>query len=69
MIGINSASYHAWAYRWACLKVLGSRDLLLAERKFLESIAAVNVKNYQLWNHRRRLAFELGPDFAQEVCP
>ena len=67
VIGINSASYPAWAYRWQCLEALFAIEELKQERAFLERVAAVNVKNYQLWNHRRRLAFRLGPDSAQQA--
>ena len=67
MIGINSASYPAWAYRWQCLEALFTIEELKKERAFLDRVAAVNVKNYQLWNHRRRLAFRLGPNSAQQV--
>lgn len=30
-------------------------------------MATANPKNYQLWNHRRRLALALGPAQAEEV--
>ena len=29
-------------------------------------IALDNAKNYQLWNHRRKMAKALGPSFAQQ---
>lgn len=67
VIGINSASYHAWSFRWECLLSTCSKRELKDERAFLERVAAVNVKNYQLWNYRRRLAIKLGPNSAEEV--
>ncbi len=67
VININSASYPAWAYRWQCLEALGTSEILRREQTFLEHIAASNVKNYQLWNHRRRLAFTLGLNSAHDV--
>lgn len=64
MIYINSADYTAWAYRWQCLEALGRLD---DEMQFINEMASRSPKNYQLWNHRRRLAFKRGPDYAQEV--
>lgn len=66
VILINSASYPAWAYRWQCLEALYDDDAIKGEHHFLKRIAAINVKNYQLWNHRRQLAFRLGPETAHE---
>lgn len=67
VININSASYAAWAYRWQCLEAVGTSEDLKSEQTFLEHIAACNVKNYQLWNHRRQLAFTLGLNSAADV--
>ena len=67
VINVNSASYPAWRYRWQCLEALADESLLQQESSFLERVAASNSKNYQLWNHRRLLAFKLGPKYAQEV--
>ena len=67
VIDINSASYPAWAYRWQCLAVLSKEEDLRSEKAFLEQVAANNVKNYQLWNHRRQLAFRSGPESCSEV--
>lgn len=66
VILINSASYPAWAYRWQCLEALYDDEAVRGEHHFLERIAAINVKNYQLWNHRRQLAFRLGPGTAHQ---
>jgi protein farnesyltransferase/geranylgeranyltransferase type-1 subunit alpha len=66
VILINSASYPAWAYRWQCLEALYDDEAMRGEHAFLERIAAINVKNYQLWNHRRQLAFCLGPESAHQ---
>ena len=38
------------------------------ELDYLSRIAVDNAKNYQLWNHRRRLAFYRGPAHGLEVC-
>lgn len=69
MILVNSASYSGWAYRWQCLETLYADDweAMRGEHDFLQRIAAINVKNYQLWNHRRQLAFRLGPETAHQV--
>lgn len=65
---MNSASYTAWEWRWRCLEALaGGEAALAAEARFLAALAADSPKNYQLWNHRRRLAFERGPAHALEV--
>jgi hypothetical protein len=37
------------------------------ERQLMRSVATANPKNYQLWNHRRRVALALGPGQAEEV--
>ncbi len=68
VIHMNSASYTAWEWRWRCLEALaGGEAALAAEARFLAALAADSPKNYQLWNHRRRLAFERGPVHALEV--
>ncbi|KAL3139973.1 hypothetical protein ABBQ38_004260 [Trebouxia sp. C0009 RCD-2024] len=63
VIYINSADYTAWAYRWQCLEAVGGLD---DEMRFINEMASRSPKNYQLWNHRRRLAFKRGADYAQE---
>ena len=69
VILINSASYSGWTYRWQCLEAVyrDNPEGMRGEHHFLERIAAINVKNYQLWNHRRQLAFCQGPEAARQV--
>lgn len=31
----------------------------------MQAVATANPKNYQLWNHRRRLALALGPEHEE----
>lgn len=68
VIDLNSANYSAWEWRWQCFTTLlpSMPELLAQELHFLHSIAEVNVKNYQLWNYRRRLALMRGPAHASE---
>ncbi len=65
VIGDNSANYTAW--RWRCLSAgFGAKR---AELSFLRACTLADPKNYQLWNHRRRVALDLGtPDFAEARC-
>ncbi|KAF8060026.1 hypothetical protein HT031_004964 [Scenedesmus sp. PABB004] len=69
VIAANSAHYTAWEVRWECLLALGAD--LRREYEFTERVAEENAKNYQLWNHRLKLAKALGPDATQaelEFC-
>eukprot|EP00879_Flechtneria_rotunda_P006326 GHRR01006649.1.p1 GENE.GHRR01006649.1~~GHRR01006649.1.p1 ORF type:complete len:296 (+),score=116.88 GHRR01006649.1:1024-1911(+) len=63
MIAGNSADYTTWQYRWEVLQELHAD--LTQEYDFTRRIADESAKNYQLWNHRRKLAKALGPDTAQ----
>ena len=65
VIYVNSADYTAWAYRWQCLEQLGSLE---SEMPFIHEMASRSPKNYQLWNHRRRVAFKRGAEYAQQVA-
>jgi hypothetical protein len=64
---LNCADYTAWEYRWLCLVELNKEDLIHDEVAFLGRIAAASPKNYQLWNHRRKVALRRGEAFALEV--
>ncbi|KAK9840919.1 hypothetical protein WJX81_000336 [Elliptochloris bilobata] len=67
VIHMNSASYSAWEWRWRCLEALGGGPpVLAAEARLLADLAAARPKNYQLWNHRRRLALKRGAAHAPE---
>ena len=65
VIGVNSADYTAWEYRWRCLQALGAGRA--EELAFMQAIADVNPKNYQLWNHRRKFALLHGAPHAHQV--
>lgn len=68
VIHMNSASYTAWEWRWRCLDAAGcAPEALAAEARLLADLAAASPKNYQLWNHRRRLALQRGAAHAPEV--
>ena len=51
------------ARRWECLQALGAS--LAEEQAFTAAVAQENVKNYQLWNHRRKCAQALGAGNAK----
>ena len=72
--GINSAEYSAWEWRWRCFVARtngangtnGTTIHVDMERALMRRVATANPKNYQLWNHRRKVANylvgELGKD-------
>jgi hypothetical protein len=51
------------AHRWECLQATGAS--LADELAFTQRVAAENVKNYHLWNHKRKCAQALGAANAQ----
>lgn len=71
---INSANYSVWQWRWMCFESLYDNaaneslknGFMLKELYLIRSVATQNPKNYQLWNHRRKLAFKRGKCFAGE---
>eukprot|EP00775_Hariotina_reticulata_P003675 gene3675-3936_t len=63
LIESNSADYTAWQYRWETLMELQAD--LTQEYQFTLRVAEESAKNYQLWNHRRKLASRLGPSTAE----
>lgn len=67
-IEVNASDYTAWEFRWQCLEALAKEELFQSEAKFLEDVAKETSKNYQLWNHRRKLALHRGVEYAGEVC-
>lgn len=69
VIRINQAHYSAWAWRWQCFEALlpDHAELLEQELRFLQDIATMNAKNYQLWNYRRRFAEFCRTDHADAV--
>ncbi|KAI8465579.1 MAG: hypothetical protein J3K34DRAFT_525239 [Monoraphidium minutum] len=62
LIGFNGADYTAWQWRWRCAQALGTD--LEEEAALTERIARDSAKNYQLWNHRRKVAGARGPGGA-----
>ena len=56
MIKYNQADYTAWQVRWQCVVALSSTAVEEGELAFCQAILHDNAKNYQLWNHRRKLA-------------
>ncbi|PRW32925.1 farnesyltransferase geranylgeranyltransferase type-1 subunit alpha [Chlorella sorokiniana] len=59
---LNRSHYTVWAWRWRCLEALGGVAAHAAQEFALTAeIAALDAKNYQLWNYRRRLVLALGP--------
>eukprot|EP00878_Enallax_costatus_P012747 GHUV01013311.1.p1 GENE.GHUV01013311.1~~GHUV01013311.1.p1 ORF type:complete len:222 (+),score=64.47 GHUV01013311.1:601-1266(+) len=63
VITANSAHYTAWQYRWQVLQELETD--LTQEYAFTKQVADESAKNYQLWNHRRKLAKALGADSTE----
>lgn len=63
MINSNSADYTAWQHRWDTLTALQAN--LQNECVFTERVAEDSIKNYQLWNHRRKIALAMGPAAAE----
>lgn len=61
----NPANYTAWAWRWRCLA--GGCGDKAAELAFLTDCTLGGAKNYQLWNHRRHVALDMGPLDAAQV--
>lgn len=63
-IEVNAASYSAWQVLWECLlEGLAAGDsyrLLHAEMGHITEIGSENPKNYQVWNHRRKVALRIG---------
>ncbi len=59
---VNAAEYSAWEWRWRCFVALdakagaGKGRLVEIERAMMRRVATSSPKNYQLWNHRRKLA-------------
>ena len=69
IVHVNSADYSAWAWRWKCFLYMsesGGRDLVYYEKEMMRSVVTANPKNYQLWNHRRKLAVYQGSSCLQE---
>lgn len=76
ILQVNSANYSVWQWRWCCfLHFLGEQDsvegkeqLVLKELSLMQIVATENPKNYQLWNHRRKVAVERGePHLRDEL--
>lgn len=64
MINRNSADYTAWQHRWDTLSALKAD--MQQECVFTAQVAEDSIKNYQLWNHRRKIALALGPAAAEQ---
>lgn len=58
LVGMNAAHYTVWLYRAQTLFSLDSD--LRAEIQWLNNIALLNLKNYQIWHHRQLLMERLG---------
>ena len=52
-IACNPANYTAWVYLRSCLEKLNCN--LYDELKYCDQMGKDHPKNYQLWNHRRKL--------------
>ncbi|KDQ09114.1 hypothetical protein BOTBODRAFT_37357 [Botryobasidium botryosum FD-172 SS1] len=57
IISLNPSHYSVWQYRYSTLIALKSD--LAAELKLMNTIAAENLKSYQVWHHRRLLLTQL----------
>lgn len=71
---VNAAEYSAWEWRWRCFVVLdakagaGQGKLVEMERSLMRRVATASPKNYQLWNHRRKLAMYCAEDLGKEAA-
>lgn len=69
IVHVNSADYSAWEWRWRCFLHMTrekSREYIHYEKEMMRSVATSNPKNYQLWNHRRKLAVFQGSSCLKE---
>jgi len=57
IISLNPSHYSVWQYRYSTLIALKSD--LTAELTLMNTIAAENLKSYQVWHHRRLLLTQL----------
>ncbi|CAM6083552.1 unnamed protein product [Calypogeia fissa] len=64
VIGLNSANYTVWHFRRLILEALNVD--VEEELEFLKTIADVNYKNYQFWQHRRWVAQRRGSTAASD---
>jgi len=71
-IGVNPADYGSWQLRWRCTEAAAreagpaAERVWLAERGFADAMAARMPKNYQVWNHRRKVVGALGGRWVDE---
>lgn len=73
IVSLNAAHYTVWHWRWKCLLAL-TENLKGAELQgffdkelaLVHAVAIENPKNYQLWNHRRKLALFRGATCARD---
>lgn len=72
IVHVNSSDYSAWEWRWKCFIFMNEKNgtdaanLVYYEKEMMRSVATSNPKNYQLWNHRRKLAGVLGPSCLRD---
>ncbi|WFC99633.1 galactose-6-sulfurylase [Malassezia yamatoensis] len=71
LVNLNPANYSIWQYRAQVLIELSASgpnsDRLLKELDFLDESAKYNMKNYQIWQHRKILVSVLG-DPSRELA-
>lgn len=74
ILHVNSANYSVWQWRWCCfLHFFGKEDsaeakeqLVLKELSLMQIVATENPKNYQLWNHKRKVALKRGESHLRD---
>ena len=74
ILHVNSANYSVWQWRWCCFlhffekedSVEAKEQLMLKELTLMQIVATENPKNYQLWNHKRKVALKRGESHLRD---
>jgi protein farnesyltransferase/geranylgeranyltransferase type-1 subunit alpha len=64
VISMNPAHYTVWLYRFAIVSAMGIP--IPEEIEWLNEVALENLKNYQIWHHRRLLLDHYYPSIASD---
>lgn len=64
IISMNPAHYTVWLYRFSIVRAL--RIPIPEEIEWLNQVSLENLKNYQIWHHRRLLLDHYYPEIASD---
>ncbi len=67
IISFNGAHYTAWHARRQYLSAVADQATLYRELEYVATMTECNLKNYQVWHHRKVIAESLG-DFTGELA-